>query len=220
MASQENKNHKMIIFMLISLIFFISALAIYAVKLQLGAKRTRAPLNIDGVYLTQSQKISDFKLTDQNGNLFTRDKMLDHWTFMFFGFTNCGMVCPTTLSELNKMVKHLENDIPKNELPQIVLITVDPERDSVKRMKEYLNAFNPNFIGLRGEEESLSLLKKELHIASAKMEAGANKNQYTINHSAEIMVFNPKAELQAFLSYPHTAAQMEKDYKLIIQQNS
>ena len=111
----------------------------------------------------------------------------------------------------------LEKDLPQDQLPQVVLVSVDPERDTTQRINEYVKAFNPHFIGARGDMAATTALEKQLHIISVKMLAdGQGKNHYTINHSAEIMLFNPSAKLQAFLSYPHQAEQMANDYKLII----
>ena len=186
----------------------------------LGMKNKTPPMKnikIDGVMLPIAKAIEPFQLTDQDGKLFNQDNLKDKWTFMFFGFTNCGYVCPTTLAELNKMYKVLQKDLPEDKLPQIVLISVDPERDTVARMKQYVHAFNQHFIGLRGEEAATIALEKQLHISAVKMQAaGQPADHYMINHSAEILVFNPDAKLQAYFSYPHQSEQMIADYKLIL----
>lgn len=179
------------------------------------------PIQIAGVYLAQPTGIADFQLMDHLGKSFTKENLKGHWTFLFFGFTNCGMVCPTTMVALNKMYQLLEKDFPPDQLPQIVLISVDPDRDTTQRLKDYVNAFNPHFIGVRGDIQTTTILEKQLHIVAIKMLAeGQGKDHYTINHSAEVMVFNPQAKLQAFLSYPHQAEQMAKDYKLIVGKSS
>jgi protein SCO1/2 len=136
---------------------------------------------------------------------------------MFFGFTNCGMVCPTTMAALNDMYKNLEQELPQDHLPAVVMVSVDPDRDTVARMNEYVTAFNSHFVGARAEMPQIETLQKELHLVAVKMQAdGDAKNQYTINHSAEIMLFNPEGKLQAFMSYPHKADQMAKDYKAVL----
>ena len=121
------------------------------------------------------------------------------------------------MAALNQMYQALQRELPDNKLPQVVLVSVDPERDTVEKMNEYVTAYNSHFIGVRAEIAETIALEKQLHIAVAKMQAdGQGKNHYMINHSAEIMLFNPDAKLQAYLSYPHQAAQMIKDYKLIL----
>lgn len=174
-------------------------------------------IQIDGTYLSASTPINDFKLTDNHGNPFTHENLIGHWTMLFFGFTNCGMVCPTTMASLSTMYKTLQAELPDQKLPQIVFISVDPDRDSVSRVNEYVTAFNPHFMGARGEITDTVALEKQLHIVAAKIQVdGMGKDNYTINHSAEILLVNPQGKLQAYFSFPHAPDQMVKDYKLII----
>ncbi len=175
-------------------------------------------VKIDGVFLAKAKEINNFHLSDNKGKSFDKSNLNGQWTMMFFGFTNCAMVCPTTMAALSDMYKRLEKELPKNQLPQIVFVSVDPERDTIKRMNDYVTTFNPNFKGARAEIAETVALEKQLNIVAAKIQAdGADKNQYSINHSAEILLFNPKGQLQAYLSYPHQAQQMASDYKLIIK---
>lgn len=212
------KNHTKII-MTIALIMTIFVFCVFyfaALKPYMHAKNIKN-IKIDGVVLPQTQVINDFKLMDNQGKPFTKENLKGHWTMMFFGFTNCGMVCPTTMAALNQMYKSLQTELPDSKLPQVVMISVDPDRDTIERMNEYVMTFNPHFIGARAEIEETVALEKQLHIAAAKIEAdGEGKNHYTINHTADILLFNPDAQLQAFMSFPHKADQMAKDYKLIL----
>jgi len=174
-------------------------------------------IKIEGVVLPQSKEIAKFQLTDNHGNAFTNDNLKGHWTMLFFGFTNCGMVCPTTMAALNRMYKELEKELPADKLPQVVLVTVDPERDTTEKLDEYVNAFNSHFIGARTELAETLLLEREFSIAAVKMQAdGMAKNNYSINHSAEILLINPDGKIKAYFSYPHKAEKMVKDYKLIL----
>lgn len=209
------KNKKLISIILVVLVLVVS------VEMYFGFLQRHEVANnvkIDGVFLAQTKEINDFHLTASNGKPFTKENLKGHWTMIFFGFTNCGMVCPTTMAALNDMYKKLEKDLPANQMPQVVMVSVDPDRDTLDRMKGYVASFNPNFIGTRAEIGETVALEKQLHIAAAKMQVdGQGKNQYTINHSAEILLFNPKGQLQAYLAYPHQPEQMAKDYKLIIK---
>lgn len=179
-------------------------------------------VKINGVFLADSKPIKDFQLVDHKGRQFSKENLMGRWTMMFFGFTNCGYVCPTTMTELNQMYKKLKTELSDNQLPQIVLVTVDPERDSVHRMNDYINAFNTNFIGVRAEMKETKALEEQLHISAIKVQAeGQGKDQYMINHSAEILLFNPSGRLQAYLSFPSKADQLVQDYKMILStQNS
>lgn len=173
-------------------------------------------IKIDGFVLAPAKQITDFRLTDSNGGAFNKAKLRGHWTLMFFGFTNCAKVCPTTLVALNTMYKTLQKDLPAEKLPQVMLVSVDPERDSVARLKGYVGSFNPRFIGATGTEADLTALEKQMHIVAVKVQAGSGKNDYYYDHSAEILLINPNAEVQAYMSYPHQPEQMVKDYKLIL----
>jgi protein SCO1/2 len=176
---------------------------------------------IDGIMVPQPTEMADFKLINTAGKSFTRNDLKGKWTFLFFGFTNCATVCPTTLSSLNKMYAQLEKELPKDQLPQIVLVSVDPERDTLDRMNEYLHSFNPHFIGARAELPVIEVFEKQLHVIAVKMQAdGQGPNHYSVNHTAEILLINPQAQVQAYLSYPHNAEQMVKDYKFILNKTA
>jgi protein SCO1/2 len=217
MTNITKKSHLKTTLSLLIIVITITAIALYVSVFQHLKAAPPKDLKIAGLYLLNSQPINEFKLTDNKGLPFDQTHLKGHWSFVFFGFTNCGMVCPTTMAELNKLYLGLEKELPVNQLPQVLFVSVDPDRDTVKRLNDYVLAFNPHFIGLRGDDSQIEALKKQLHIVSAKMQAdGEGKDRYTIDHSAEIIVFNPDAKVQAFMSYPHTAEQMRKDYKLII----
>ncbi len=206
--------HKKLLFVLL-----MTAVVVFAGVFFLRPIATK-PVAINGVVLPQATPIKPFALTDNQGKPFTEANLNGHWTLLFFGFTNCGMVCPTTLSELSDMYKRLEKELPADQLPQVVLISVDPERDNVARMNEYVHAFNPHFIGARAEIAETVALENQMHIAAAKIEAdGKGKNHYTINHSAEILLVNPKGQLLAYFSYPHKGPEMASDYKAILAVN-
>lgn len=210
------KNHGRLITIILATVVVITTVAVYFMLTRHNIHTQEVKL--DGLYLTTATDINDFKLKDTRGKTFTKDNLKGHWTLMFFGFTNCGMVCPTTMTALKQMYKTLKVDLPADQLPQVMMVSVDPDRDSIKRMKDYVTAFNPKFIGARAEQHQVEALEKQLHLISVKMQAnGKKKNQYTINHSAEIMVFNPEGKLQAYLSYPHVADQMAVDYKTMLK---
>ncbi len=194
--------------------FLIAAVAIYFGIIRQPSTQN---INVDGMYLAKPVDVTNFQLTDNHGKPFTKENLQGQWTMMFFGFTNCGMVCPLTMSALNKMYKILQTELPDNKLPQVVMVSVDPSRDSVKRMNAYVAAFNPHFIGARTGISETIAIEKQFHIAAAKMQVDSQgKDHYTINHSAEILLFNPRAQLTAFLSYPHKPEQMARDYQLIL----
>jgi protein SCO1 len=209
------KSHAKLFALLIFIFLVIPAAAIY------GVIKHNSPhaqtIKIDGAYLIPPKEINDFQLTDNTGKTFTKENLKGHWTMMFFGFTNCGMVCPTTLVSLNKMYLTLKKELPDKQLPQVVFVSVDPEQDTVEKINSYVTTFNSHFMGLRGEFSDLVPLEKQLHIVAVKMKGDSEeKDDYYYDHSAEILLINPNAEVQAYLSYPHKPEQLVKDYKLVI----
>lgn len=211
----QPKNHAKLIFLLLFMVVCVTFAVIYFGIFKDSFLLSHAKeIKINGTFLPSAKTIEDFQLTDNKGNPFTKKNLKGKWTMLFFGFTNCGYVCPTTLTELNEMIKILQKEGTAYPLPQIVLVSVDPERDSISRINDYINAFNPTFIGVRAPLDVTEDLEKKLHIAAIKMEANnKEKDHYTVNHSAEILLINPDATIQAYLSFPHKADQLAKDYK-------
>ncbi|WP_392538866.1 SCO family protein [Legionella sp. 227] len=170
-----------------------------------------------GTYLENPRPVNRFQLTGIDEKPFDNKSLKGKWTLMFFGFTNCGYVCPTTMAELTKMYHILEDKGVKN-LPRIVMISIDPERDSPEKLRGYVTSFHPNFYGARGDEESIKSMTREMGIAYAKVvEKGVDDaTNYDIQHSGALMLFNPQGELNAFFTTPHHADLLAKDYLLLV----
>ncbi|MCW8398682.1 SCO family protein [Legionella sp. PATHC038] len=170
-----------------------------------------------GTYLENPRPVNRFQLTGIDEKPFDNKSLKGKWTLMFFGFTNCGYVCPTTMAELTKMYHILEDKGVKN-LPRIVMISIDPERDSSEKLRGYVTSFHPNFYGARGDEESIKSMTREMGIAYAKVvEKGVDDaTNYDIQHSGALMLFNPQGELNAFFTTPHHADLLAKDYLLLV----
>ena len=136
---------------------------------------------------------------------------------VFFGFTHCGYMCPTTMAELGKTYRLLaEKGV--SPLPQVVMISVDPDRDSLVKLGHYVKAFDPHFYGARGSEASIKSMSSEMGIAYLKVadKDAKNTNNYDIEHTGSVMLFNPKGELAAFFTSPHQADLLAKDYTLLV----
>lgn len=113
----------------------------------------------------QLYAIRPFSLTSTRGEEFTHTDFNDQWSLVFFGFSNCPDICPMSMAELGQFYRQLEaeNDLP---LPQVVMATVDPQRDDLAAMQSYVTEFNENFLGLTGEESQLSLLAEQLYVVA------------------------------------------------------
>jgi protein SCO1/2 len=156
--------------------------------------------------------LPEFLLTDHTGQEFTAAGFSMKWTFIFFGYINCPDVCPTALVDLNDVYKALAE---KDELiekkyrvgTQAVLVTVDPQRDSVKELKEYVSYFNDKFIGLTGKPEMIDLLARPMGVAYRRV-FGKNSEDYLIDHSASFLLIDPLGRLRAIFSPPHNPRQI------------
>jgi protein SCO1/2 len=154
---------------------------------------------------------------DTNGVPFSQDNLKKHWTLMFFGFTRCGFVCPTTMAELGKMYRVLETQ-HASPLPHVVMVSIDPERDNLEKLKRYVTAFHPAFEGARGTEEMTRAMTHALGVAYAKISTNPNApaTEDDIEHTGAIMLFNPDGNLAAFFTSPHQAKYLADDYQLLL----
>ncbi len=137
-----------------------------------------------------------FALTDQNGKPFTRDDLLGHPHIVYFGFTLCPDLCPTTLFLLASIVDTLGE---KAKPLKVVFVSVDPERDSVDVMKEYVGAFHDDFIGLTGSPAAIEAAAKAYRIYYRKVDL--DDGDYTVDHTATAMLFNPDGSFADAILY-------------------
>ena len=121
------------------------------------------------------------------------------------------------MTELKVMYEKLQITLPKDQLPQIVFVSVDPARDNAARIQQFVSAYNPNFMGVTGKESQLSTLTQELGVLYMKIaENKDNSQDYQIDHSGTILLLDPKGELYAVFSMPHNPEAIAKDYEKII----
>ena len=144
------------------------------------------------------------------------------WHLLFFGYTFCPDVCPVELSTLRKMMDLLREDIPAKQLPQVVFISVDPERESPEKIKEYVTHFDPEFIGMTGEETDLRILSMPFGISWMKEKnthpmAKADDKNYLLSHSTTLVLLNPEAKISGLFPAPHSAHEMAKVYEAVVQ---
>jgi protein SCO1/2 len=118
--------------------------------------------------LPQLRSLQPFSLVDQHGRPFTNQTLQGRWTFISFGYTHCPDICPTTLAMLTSMEKQLQASGNSAEY-QIAFVSVDPERDTQQRLAEYIDFFNPAFLGVTGDESELQRLTRPLGILYAKV---------------------------------------------------
>lgn len=209
MGTTEQQNQRRV-WILITIIAVIAL--IIGVYLQRSEKQQRIILN-QGTILPAPVPLTSFQLKDDQDKVFTNRNLIGHWSLLFFGFTHCNRICPTTLHELNQAYQVLEKSV-KTIAPQIVFISVDPKRDTPKQLQHYLASFNTNFVGATGSETEIRKLTDELGIAYLKA-LKETKQGFNLQHSGSIIVVNPYGEWVAVLSTPHQGRIIAKDFEII-----
>ena len=164
------------------------------------------------IVLPESRVLADFSLVDQQSQAFTLTGLQDHWSLIFFGFTHCPDVCPTALYEMQQVRKTISKEVSdKRPQPQFVFVSVDPERDSPEKLRQYLSHFDPDFIGLTGEHDQLLPLTRQMGIAYRVQEHEAGDLSYGVDHSAGILLINPEGRLHGVFPAPHQSAKISDD---------
>ena len=140
--------------------------------------------------------LSAFVLLDNEGVTIDETIFEGRWTLVFFGFTYCPDICPTTMGVLARATSKMSDP------PAVILVSVDPERDTASSMDAYVRSFSPTFRGLTGEFDQIVLLASQLNVAFGKV-PGPDPEGYLVDHSASIAVINPKGEHVGFIKSPH-----------------
>ena len=169
------------------------------------------PVTFNSVDITGAQYARDFSLTDHTGKHRTMADFKGKVVFVFFGFTQCPDVCPTTMIEMANVLKEL-GEQAKNV--QVLFITIDPERDTQQLLAEYVPAFHPSFIGLRGTAEETAKVGKEFKVFYAK--SGVTADGYSMDHTAGSYVFDPKGQIRLFVRHGKGAAPIAQDIKHLL----
>jgi protein SCO1 len=178
--------------------------------------RHRAPA-VDlttGTMITPSRELPDFSLIDQQGRPFRSADLRGRWSMLFFGYTNCPDLCPTTLATLAAMEKRLRA-AKAPVLPQVIFVSVDAKRDTPAQMAKYVPYFDPGFIGLTAPDQpSIEALAKKLGVGVIIEPAADGK--YTVDHSGAIFVIDPAGKIAAILSGPFGVDALQGDFQRIV----
>lgn len=199
----------------LALLVFAAGITGVFVSQHVPPKKELDPSQFHGTLLSEPRKISPFTLTGTDHGRFSQETLQGKWTMVFFGFTNCGYVCPTTMAELAKMYRLLESKGVQNR-PNVVMVTIDPKRDSLEKLTHYVKAFHPDFYGARGDDASIKTLTRELGVAYATVTLKGGEGNYDIEHTGAVMLFNPQGKLAAFFTTPHQADFLAEDYLRLI----
>ncbi|KJS09365.1 MAG: electron transporter SenC [Gammaproteobacteria bacterium BRH_c0] len=148
--------------------------------------------------LEKPRRFSDFQLVTHSGEAFTKSSLEGKWTLIFFGFSHCPDICPTTLATLNRLVAALKDGEQKDI--QVVMLTVDPERDTPEKLAQYVPYFNKDFIGVTGNQYQILNVATQLSVVYTK--APLKGDDYTMDHSSNVVIINPKGDYHGFFRPP------------------
>ena len=157
-------------------------------------------------------ELAEFSLLDQNNQAFDSSGFEEHWNLVFFGFTHCPDICPITLQVLANAQRILADE-GHDELPRIVLVSVDPERDTPEIISAYVSHFGQDTVGVTGELEEIRKLTDGLGVFFEKSGDGED---YSVDHSSVVIVVNPDGQFHGLFGAPHIAEDFAHDMPLLM----
>ncbi len=178
--------------------FLAGSLTLVATLVMVMPHRVTQPSSVGG----------PFALTDQNGNTVTDATFKGEPFLVFFGFTNCPDVCPTTLYEMSEVLNRLGSDANKTAA---LFVTVDPERDTPEKLKQYISSFHPRIFGLTGTEEQIDTIKKEYRVFAKKVPT--KDGDYTMDHTAVVYLMDKNGRFVAPFNLSRSADEAAADLR-------
>ena len=194
------------------LLILFSITGIFTYFQSLPSLLEKKPSLITGKILVRPMEIDNFELIDQNNEAFNKKSLEGGWTVLFFGYTNCPDVCPTTIYKLAEIKNGIKEDLPSANF-NTVLVTLDPDRDSSERLDEYIGYFDETMLGVTGTYENIQSFTSSLSVFYQRI----NKEEgYDFNHTASIFVFDKDGSLFATMSPANTVGELESDFFTIL----
>jgi len=178
-----------------------------------GCDRGAQTLAFRATDITGAEFAKDLQLTDFNGTPRRLSDFRGKVVVVFFGYTHCPDVCPTTLAELAAAVRTLG---PAGEKVQVLFVTADPERDTPEVLRQYVTAFNPTFLGLRGTREETERVAKDFKTIILK-NPGADPNNYTVDHSSGTYIYDGGGKLRLYVGYGQGSEVFAHDIGLLLK---
>jgi len=159
----------------------------------------------------------EIELTRDNGASFKLSRMRGNIVLLFFGYTSCPDVCPTTMAELKQALEALHQNDAKQV--KVLFVTVDPERDTPERVQEYVDHFNSDFIGLSGTESELADVWKDYGVFRENVE-GTSAAGYLVNHTARVTLIDRNGNLRLSYAFDTPVDSIVHDLKLVLKEKS
>ena len=167
------------------------------------------------VLLPRSRPLPSLPLTDQDGRPQALDQLRDKWSLLFFGYTFCPDICPTTLAELRQLRSQLPAEAQARL--QVTMVSVDPARDTPAQLKQYLGFYQAGYTGLTGELAQIQQLASAVSIPF--IPGDTSKENYTVDHSGNLVVIGPDGRQRGFLRAPLDVARLAAQLPVLLRQN-
>ena len=189
---------------LIVIVVLVSTMLTGNLLLQFSQQHDSHPRLIPDQAMTvfvDPKPLREFVLINQNSQPFNLLSLNGQWSFLFFGFTHCPDICPTTLTTLSKLREQMTKGDSGTKNIQLIFISVDPKRDTAVKLKQYTTYFDPSIIGVTGTDLQLHKLTKQLD-ATFEIEDTLSKTSYQVYHTSAVFLINPQGQFEALLTPP------------------
>jgi protein SCO1/2 len=198
----------------ILLLISLAILVMVAVFVVVKVSKPSIPPELIGVLRPQVSLIREFQLTDQHGEKFDNQSLNGKWSFVFFGYTFCPDICPTTLAVLTAMQKQLQHAPENWSDTQVVFVSVDPERDTQEILANYMDFFNKEFYAVTGSRSEIDKLTRQFG-AGYIIEPETSPGHYLVSHTGAIFLTDSQGALVASFSMPHDPGLIASLYRQI-----
>ena len=195
-----------------ALLVLVGFVAVSAGLIFAATRASKAP-EIPGLLWPDPPVLANFSLQGSAGKPIDQHTLQGRWTLLFFGFTNCPDVCPTTLAVLKQAAARLADYPPFREQGQVLFISLDPERDKPQQLGQYVQYFDPRFLAATGDDAALDAVTVPLGVIRAKVPEASGG--YSIDHTASIFLIDPQLRVLGKFGLPHTAAALDEGFRAI-----
>ena len=195
-----------------ALLVLVGFVAVSAGLIFAATRGSKAP-DIPGLLWPDPPVLANFSLLGSADQPIDQHSLEGRWTLLFFGFTNCPDICPTTLAVLKQTVARLADYPPFREQGQVLFISLDPARDTPAQLGQYVQHFDTRFLAATGDDAALDAVTVPLGVIRAKVEDGSGG--YSIDHTASIFLIDPKLRVIGKFGLPHSAAMLDEGFRAI-----
>ncbi|MBC9252927.1 cytochrome c oxidase assembly protein [Pseudomonas alcaligenes] len=207
-----NRTHKTV-FILVAIVALVLGLTVHKVLNGKGDGLDKvAQLDAGIVLLPQSRSLPGLSLTNQDGQAVALDQLKGQWSLLFFGYTFCPDICPATLAQLRQLKGMLPAEAQARL--RVVLVSVDPNRDTPQQLKQYLGYFDASFVGLTGAAADIQALASAVSIPY--IPADTTKPNYTVDHSGNLVILAPDGTQRGFIRAPLNNEKLAEQLPLLL----